>query len=60
MVGGSPLQYSICLEGHRFDITPNLFWALLRLRHPDRERILWVDAVCINQADFEERGQQVS
>lgn len=34
--------------------------ALLRLRLPDRPRILWIDAVCINQVDLVERGEQVA
>ena len=25
--------------------------ALLKLRHPSRERRLWIDAICINQTD---------
>lgn len=33
--------------------------ALTHLRYPDRPRRLWVDAVCINQADIEEREKQV-
>ncbi|KAI7183713.1 hypothetical protein KC363_g8084 [Hortaea werneckii] len=37
----------------------NLEQALFALRWPDRPRFLWVDAVCINQKDYEERAQQV-
>ncbi|KAI7360823.1 hypothetical protein KC354_g8565 [Hortaea werneckii] len=37
----------------------NLEQALFALRFPDRPRFLWVDAVCINQKDYEERAQQV-
>ncbi|KAM0240122.1 hypothetical protein ACHAP5_008097 [Fusarium lateritium] len=40
-------------------IASNLHQALLHLRHPRRTRILWVDAICINQDDSKERGQQV-
>lgn len=40
-------------------VTANLHAALRHLRHPFVERILWVDAVCINQADNDEKGQQV-
>ena len=34
--------------------------ALLRLRLPDKPRILWIDAICINQADLIELGEQVT
>jgi hypothetical protein len=40
-------------------ITDNLHGALIRLRHPDQQRILWIDAICINQEDLDERGKQV-
>ncbi|KAF2815344.1 HET-domain-containing protein [Mytilinidion resinicola] len=52
----------ITLDGCNFPVTASLFSALRHLRppvggHPLR---LWVDAVCINQADLEERSQQVA
>lgn len=34
--------------------------AIRRARHPDTPRILWIDAVCINQKDNKERAQQVA
>jgi Heterokaryon incompatibility protein (HET) len=37
----------------------NLVSALKRLRSVDRPRTLWVDLICINQADLQERAQQV-
>ena len=41
-------------------MTKNLHAALVRLRDPFLKRILWVDAICINQQDEEERTQQVA
>lgn len=41
-------------------IRANLACALRYLRYKDRIRTLWVDAVCINQLDLEERSAQVS
>lgn len=41
-------------------ITRNLHSALLRLRLPERSRLIWADAICINQEDIEERGSQVN
>lgn len=41
------------------DVTENLHFALRYLRSESEGRILWVDAVCINQNDLVERGNQV-
>lgn len=40
-------------------VTRNLQQALRALRLPDRDRLLWVDYLCIDQKDIVERGQQV-
>ena len=40
-------------------ITENLYVALLSLRDRSFPRIIWVDAVCINQDDIGERSRQV-
>ncbi len=42
------------------NITENLHSALQTLRKPDRTLVLWVDAVCIDQANIPERNSQVS
>ena len=42
-----------------FDVTQNLYASLLELRDPLFERVLWIDAICINQTDEEEKAQQV-
>lgn len=41
-------------------VTHNLYDALRALRRPSACRLLWIDAICINQADLQERSQQVS
>ncbi|KAK1967601.1 HET-domain-containing protein, partial [Colletotrichum sublineola] len=40
-------------------IRPNLAAALRQLRYLDIPRRMWIDALCINQADLEERNKQV-
>lgn len=41
-------------------VTQNLSGALRRLRQADNTRRVWIDALCINQKDLDERAQQVS
>ncbi|KAF5565825.1 heterokaryon incompatibility het-6 [Fusarium phyllophilum] len=54
----TPLKY-INLGDQDISITPNLHSALIHLRSADTVRILWVDALCINQSVHGERNQQV-
>ncbi|KPI37392.1 uncharacterized protein AB675_10255 [Cyphellophora attinorum] len=50
----------ITIDGHSFLITPSLHAFLSRVRRPDIHLTLWADAICINQADINERNHQVS
>ncbi|RMZ47749.1 hypothetical protein AFCA_000509 [Aspergillus flavus] len=59
-VWGSPEKpYSIFLDDGCLSVTTNLYAALLHLRDRFIERVIWIDAVCINQTDLDERGSQV-
>ncbi|KAH7247852.1 hypothetical protein MRS44_010679 [Fusarium solani] len=40
-------------------IKPNLHSALRYLRRENQDRILWADAICINQLDGVEKGDQI-
>ncbi|KAJ3467958.1 hypothetical protein MRS44_005522 [Fusarium solani] len=44
----------------RLQVTPNLHACLLALRHRDASRMLWVDAICINQKNNQEKSEQVA
>ncbi|RFU31484.1 hypothetical protein B7463_g4880, partial [Scytalidium lignicola] len=52
-------QHSIRVNGLTQLVMPNLYSALSSLRHSSQSRTLWVDSICINQTDLEERSQQV-
>ncbi|KAM0808852.1 putative Heterokaryon incompatibility domain-containing protein [Seiridium cardinale] len=47
-------------SGGRVFVTQNLEMALRSLRSKTERRVLWVDAVCINQDDVSGKGRQVS
>jgi hypothetical protein len=44
----------------RLSITFNLHTALQAIRHGHASRVLWVDAICINQLNVEEKNHQVA
>lgn len=50
---------SIVVNGTILNVPHSSALALRHLRQPDRERKVWIDAICINQADLEERSAQV-
>jgi hypothetical protein len=49
----------IILDGEAFPVTQSLENALRHVRLRESVRHLWADAVCINQRDMKERGNQV-
>lgn len=58
---GSPrATRPILVNGYQHFVTVNLECALRRLRQPDSDVTLWVDALCINQSNNPERTKQVS
>ena len=59
-VWGDPSSTAtIYLDGCPIRVTNNLCVALRYLRQTSTSRTLWIDAICINQADIVERNHQV-
>ncbi|KAH9207480.1 heterokaryon incompatibility protein-domain-containing protein, partial [Leptodontidium sp. 2 PMI_412] len=57
--GETNISRSILLNGKEFSVRENLWSALTYLRHDEVERVLWIDAICIDQSDKGERNHQV-
>ncbi|KJK60776.1 Heterokaryon incompatibility protein HET [Aspergillus parasiticus SU-1] len=58
-VGSAEQRKEMKLHGHTVAITANLHAALVNLRDYQLERVLWVDAICINQEDMDEKSKQI-
>lgn len=58
--GDSSITKRALLDGHEIDITTNLYHALAQFQSETISSRLWVDAICINQSDFDERSEQVA
>ncbi|KAI0854880.1 heterokaryon incompatibility protein-domain-containing protein [Xylaria cubensis] len=49
----------ITINDEQFEATENLERALRHLRSRDNPRVLWIDSICINQNEIDERNAQV-
>jgi Heterokaryon incompatibility protein (HET) len=59
-VWGNPkTTRTILLDSISFNVTDNLAAALRRLRKQTKKRVIWIDAICINQEDEREKTAQV-
>jgi hypothetical protein len=58
--GSEADKAEIRVNNRSMPVTRNLFEALKALRLPDKQRVLWIDAICINQTDLRERDSQVN
>ncbi|KAK4204757.1 heterokaryon incompatibility protein-domain-containing protein [Triangularia verruculosa] len=58
--GGTDRQGSIIVDQNSIlRVTDNLYTALVNLRYQHKDRLLWIDAICIDQNNDKERGHQV-
>ena len=53
-------DFGITLDGHPFAVTANLASALHHLRRREKPRPMWIDYLCINQRDLDEKNVQVA
>ncbi|KAF5572780.1 heterokaryon incompatibility protein [Fusarium pseudoanthophilum] len=58
--GSQSTPHEILVDGKTLLITESLYEALWHMRRPDEDRMLWVDALCIDQNNIKERGHQVN
>jgi hypothetical protein len=59
-VCGNPTRKrSIILHGHKIRAMATSEAALRRMRLRDKPRTLWIDSICINQENADEKGHQV-
>ena len=58
---GDPAQTgTIFVDGLEMAVPLSAASVLKRLRNPEEDRTLWIDAICINQDDADERRRQVA
>jgi hypothetical protein len=57
--GDQTIKAPINLHSSEVEVPATSEAALRRMRRRDRPRTLWIDAICINEADIDERGHQV-
>ena len=57
--GDSARTHKIQLHDAELGLTTSLYHALRRLRMPNQSRHVWVDQICIDQSNLDERSQQI-
>ena len=57
--GSSERTDEILINGCRFGVTKSAYDLLIARRSIWRDRTIWIDAICINQDDNQEKGAQV-
>ncbi|KAF2794595.1 heterokaryon incompatibility, partial [Melanomma pulvis-pyrius CBS 109.77] len=57
--GDTKKTHRIHVKGYEILITQNLHEALMQLRKAHESVVLWIDALCIDQSNLQERNYQV-
>lgn len=58
--GDQENKVSVDVDGRDFQVTRNLNTALRYLRREEEDVVMWVDALCINQEDHQEKAGQLA
>lgn len=58
--GDASEKGAIFLDGLEMVVPLSSATVLRRMRKPEEDRTVWIDAICINQDDVDERGKQVA
>ncbi|CAK4034204.1 Hypothetical predicted protein [Lecanosticta acicola] len=53
-------QGTININGYPLGIPNSAIEALRQFRYEDKDRLLWIDSICLNQSDVKERGHEVA
>lgn len=58
--GDATQRASLLVDGKVLEVHATAEKAIRRVRQASSHRVIWIDGVCINQADLDERNQQVA
>ncbi|KAK0906306.1 hypothetical protein LTR91_012100 [Friedmanniomyces endolithicus] len=58
--GSSRIRSTLVIQGHVVDVPASSAKALRRVRLRNKSRLVWIDAICINQNDSAEKSAQVA
>ncbi|KAF5868200.1 putative heterokaryon incompatibility protein [Botrytis fragariae] len=59
LLGRCRIKFPVTVNGKGFGDTANLFAAMQKLRKTNAIQRIWIDAICINQNDNDEKNTQV-
>lgn len=58
--GDASMKVDVRVNGQLLEVARSSELALRRIQLPDKPRIVWIDAICINQMNLQEKAHQVA